>query len=57
MSVRQFALGDRQRLCNCPGGQCLDDPLSAAYFDGVGSHLYPHWTIVPRCSLTSEAHE
>jgi hypothetical protein len=56
MSVRQFVLGDGQRLCGCADGQCLDDPLSEAYFGAVGSNLYPHWTVVPPCSLNSEAH-
>jgi len=56
MSVRQFVLGDEQRLCGCADRQGLDDPLSEAYFGAAGSNLYPHWTVVPRCSLNSEAH-
>ena len=56
MSVRQFVLGDEQRLCGCADRQGLDDPLSEAYFGTAGSNLYPHWTVVPRCSLNSEAH-
>jgi hypothetical protein len=56
MSVRQFVLGDGLRFCGCADGQCLDDPLSEAYFGAVGSNLDPHWTVVPPCSLNSKAH-
>jgi hypothetical protein len=56
MSVRQFVLGDGQRLCCCADGQCLDDRPTEAYFGAIGSKLYPHWTVVPPCSLNREAH-
>lgn len=56
MTVRQFLLGDGQRLWGCAEAQCLADPWSEACLGAVGSNLYPHWTVVPPCCLTGEAH-